>query len=110
MPVLLVDDSDENQIGPSGPELIDVDEFAGLNDPKFTTPPTGSMTGVSNQPKTVEVSMEISAPDPLYELIKIYDDDDSPEVSLGTPVHIEEEMGHEKTSYPLPKVQTQEVP
>jgi hypothetical protein len=110
MPVLPADNPDESQIGPSGPELIDVDEIVGLDDPEFTTPPTGSPTGVSAQPETVGVSVETSASDPLRELIKIYDDDESPEVSLGTPVHIEEEKGPEKTSSPVPEVQTQEVP
>jgi hypothetical protein len=43
-------------------------------------------------------------------LIKIYDDDESPEVSLVTPVHIEEEKGPEKTSSPVPNTQIQEVP
>jgi hypothetical protein len=83
---------------------------SGLDDPEFTTPLVESPTGVSNQPEIVGVFVETSAPDPLHELIKIYDDDESPEVSLGTPVHIEEEKGPEKTSSPLPKVQTQEVP
>jgi hypothetical protein len=32
------------------------------------------------------------------------------EVSLGTPVHIEEEKGPEKTSSPIPDVQIQKVP
>jgi hypothetical protein len=46
----------------------------------------------------------------LSELVNIYDDDESPEVSLGTPVHVQEEKGPEKTSSPVPGVQTQEVP
>jgi hypothetical protein len=47
---------------------------------------------------------------PLSELIKIYDDDESPEVSLVTPVHIKEEKEQERTSSPDPNVQTQKVP
>jgi hypothetical protein len=46
----------------------------------------------------------------LSKFIKIYDDDESLEVSLGTPVHVEEEKGPRKTSSALPDVQTQEVP
>jgi hypothetical protein len=38
---------------------------------------------------------------PLSELIKIYDDDESLEVSLVNPLHIEEEKGPEKTSSPV---------
>jgi hypothetical protein len=48
--------------------------------------------------------VEASTIDPLHELIKIYDDDESAEVSLGTPVHIEEEKEPEKTSSPAPEV------
>jgi hypothetical protein len=43
-------------------------------------------------------------------MIKIYDDDESPEVSLVTPVHIEEEKGPEKTSPHVLDVQIQKVP
>jgi hypothetical protein len=96
------DNPDESQTGPSGPEFIDLDEITGLDDPEFTTPPVGSPTGVSAQPGTVEASQRTSASNPLSELIKIYDDDESPEVSLVTPVHIEEEKGPEKTSSPVP--------
>jgi hypothetical protein len=53
--------------------------------------------------KIVWVSVETSASNPLSEFIKIYDDDESPEVSLGTPVHIEEEKGPEKTYSPIPR-------
>jgi hypothetical protein len=78
MRVLPANNLDEIQIDPSGPELIDVDKIVGLDDPEFTTPPSGSSTGVSAQPKIVGVSVETSASDPLHELIKIYDDDESP--------------------------------
>jgi hypothetical protein len=82
--VLPVDNPDEIQISPSGPELIDIDEIARLDDPEFTTPRARSTTCVSAQLEIVGVSMETSASDPLLELIKIYDDDESPKVSLGT--------------------------
>jgi hypothetical protein len=62
------------------------------------------------QPETVRTSGRTSAPNPLSELIKIYDDDESPEVSLVTPVHIEEEKEPEKTSSPVPDTQTQGLP
>jgi hypothetical protein len=97
-------------VGPSGPEFIDLDEIIGLDDPEFTTSPVRSPIGVSAQPEIVEASQRTGALNPLSEFIKIYDDDESPEVSLGTPVHVEEEKGPEKTSSPLPDVQTQEVP
>jgi hypothetical protein len=34
----LVNNLDERQIGPSGPELIDVYEIVGLDNPKIITP------------------------------------------------------------------------
>jgi hypothetical protein len=46
----------------------------------------------------------------LSEFIKIYDDDANSKVSLGTPVHIEEEKGLDKTYSPIPKFQIKEVP
>jgi hypothetical protein len=104
------DNPDESQTGPSGPELIDVDEITRLDDLEFTTPPAGSPTGVSTQPKTARTSGRASMPNPLSELIKIYDYDESSEVSLVTPVHIEEEKEPEKTSSLVPDAQTQGLP
>jgi len=46
-----------------------------------------------------------SAPNPLSELINIYDDEKSPKVSLVTPVQIIEEKGPEKASSPTPDAQ-----
>jgi hypothetical protein len=43
---LHVDDPDESQTGPSGPEFINIDELTGLDDLEFTTPPARSPTGV----------------------------------------------------------------
>jgi hypothetical protein len=103
---LPVDDPDEIQTGPSGPEFIDIDELIGLDDPKFTTPPGGSPIGVSTQPEIVGTSGRTSASNPLSEMIKIYDDDESPKVSIVTPVHIEEEKESEKTSSPVLNSQT----
>jgi hypothetical protein len=89
IPVLPADNPNEIQIDPSGPELIGIDEIIGLDDPKFTTPPFESSIGVSALPNIVGVSVETSTSDPLRELINIYDDDESPEVSLRTSIHIE---------------------
>jgi hypothetical protein len=107
---LPVDNPDESQIGPSGPELIDVDEITGLDDPEFTTPPTRSPTSVSTQPEIVTTSGRESVTNPLSELIKIYDDDESPEVSLVTTVHIKEEKEPEKASSPVVNAQIQGIP
>jgi hypothetical protein len=56
------------------------------------------------------VSVGTCAPNPLRKLINIYSDDESPESSHDTPVHVQEEKGSEKTSSPEPEVQTKEVP
>jgi hypothetical protein len=70
----------------------------------------GSPTGVLTQPKVVGTLGRASAPNPLSKLIKIYDDDERPEVSLVTPVHIEEEKELEKTSSLVPDAQIKGLP
>jgi hypothetical protein len=110
MPRLPTDSLEESPAGPSDPEFIDLDNINGLDEPEFTMPPAGSLTGIATQSETAGVSVATSAPDPLHELIKIYDDDESPKVSLGTLMHIEEEKGPEKTSSPIPEVQILKVP
>jgi hypothetical protein len=49
--------------------------------------------------------VETNTSNRLSDFIKIYDDDESPEVSLRTPVHIKEEKGPKKTFSPIPEVQ-----
>jgi hypothetical protein len=73
-----VDNPDESQTGPSGPELINIDEITGLDNPEITTPQAGSPGDVSAQLETVRASGRESAPNPLCELINIYDDEESP--------------------------------
>jgi hypothetical protein len=82
----LADNPDEIQVIPSDPELIDIDEIVGLDNPEVTTPQVESPGGVSSQLEAVGASQGESAPNPLHELINIYDDEESPEVSLVTPV------------------------
>jgi hypothetical protein len=62
---LPADNPDESQMGPSGPEFIDIDEITGLDDPEFTMPPAGSPTGVSTQPETVGTSGRDKCAKPL---------------------------------------------
>jgi hypothetical protein len=73
-------------------------------------PQAGSPGGVSAQPETVGTSGRESAPNPLCELINIYDDEESLEVSLVTPVQIIEEKEPEKTSSPAPDAQIWGLP
>jgi hypothetical protein len=99
------DNPDEIWVGPSGPELIEIDEIVGLDNPEITMPQAGSPGDVSAQPKIVGTSGRTSAPNPLRELINIYDDEESLEVSLVTPVQITEEKEPEKASSPAPDTQ-----
>jgi hypothetical protein len=94
------------QVDTSGPEFIDVDETVRFDDLEFTMLSAGSLVNVVTRPETVRISVETSTPNPLRKLINIYDDDESPEVSLGTPVHVQEENGPDKTSSHVPGVQT----
>jgi hypothetical protein len=48
-------------------------------------------------------------PNPLRKFINTYSDDESLEVSCGTPVCVQEEKVPENTYSPTPEVQTQEI-
>jgi hypothetical protein len=98
------------QTGPSGSELIDIDEITRLYDPEFTTPLVGSSIGVSTQLEIVGTLGRESASNPLSELINIYDDEEIPEVSLVILIQIKEEKEPEKTSSPTPNTQIQGLP
>jgi hypothetical protein len=90
-----VDDPDESRVGPSTLELIEIDETVGLDNPEITTPQVGSPGDVSAQPEVVGTSGKTSSPNPLCELINIYDDE---EISLVTPLQIIEAKEPEKAS------------
>jgi hypothetical protein len=75
------DDLYESRAGPSDLELIEIDEIVGLDNPKITTPQVRSPGDVSTQSEIVGTSGRTSAPNPLHELINIYDDEDISEVS-----------------------------
>jgi len=81
----------EIQVGPSDPEPIQIEEIIGLDNPEFSTPQARSLGGVSAQPEIVRTSGRSSAPNLLHKLINIYDDEESSEVSLVTPVPIKKE-------------------
>jgi hypothetical protein len=86
---ILTDSPEESLVGPRDPEFIDLDNINGLDDPESIAPLARSLTGTATQPEEVGVPVETSASEPTCELIKIYNDDESPEVSLETPVHVE---------------------
>ena len=56
------------------------------------------------------MSGEIGVPNPLFDLITIYDDEESLEVSLVTPTSITEENEMEKKSAPIPDASYQNPP
>jgi hypothetical protein len=82
----------------------------GLDNPEVTMPQVGSPGDVSAQPEIARTSGRESAPNPLHDLITIYDDEESSEVSLVTLVQITEEKEPEKASSPAPDAQIQGLP
>jgi hypothetical protein len=99
-----VDKPEISQVVTSGPEFIDIDEIVGLGDLEFMTSSVGLSASVANQPEKVWVSVETDTSNPLSEFIRIYDEEESLEVSIGTPVHFEEEKKPENTSSSIPEV------
>jgi hypothetical protein len=93
----------------SGPGPMNPDNTNGLGNPESSTSSVHSSEGGTTQTETGRVSIETQAPNPLRKLIHIYSDDESPESSHDTPVHVQEEGGPEKTSSPEPEFQDQEV-
>jgi hypothetical protein len=79
--------------GPSDPEPIQIEETIGSDNLEVSMPQVGSPGGVLAQPEIVRTSGRESTPNPLIDLITIYDDEESSEVSLVTPVKITEETG-----------------
>jgi hypothetical protein len=66
--------------------------------------------GISTQPEITRTPGRTSIPNPLFDLITIYDDEESLEVSLVTPVQITEENEPEKASTPGPDASIQNLP
>jgi len=93
-----VDNPDECQAGRSGPELIKIDEIIELDNPKVTMPQVESPGDVSYNPEIARTSGREGTPNPLHDLITIYDDEESSEVSVVTLVQITEENDPEKAS------------
>jgi hypothetical protein len=101
---------DEIQAGPSNPKQLYIGEIVGLDDPEIPTPQARSLGDVLVQSETVGKSGRESDPNPLHELINIYDGEESLEVSLVTPVPIMEEKKPEKESTPAPDAQIHVLP
>jgi hypothetical protein len=99
---------EESPTGVGSSELTDPGNINGSDDPESTLPPADSPAGATTQSKSGRVSVETSAPNPLSEFIDIYSDDESPEASQKTSVHVEEEKGAEEKTPLVPDVQSQE--
>jgi len=74
----------ESQVGPTGLELIQIEEIVMLDNLEVTTPQARSPGDVSSQLEITRTSGRESAPNPLHDLITIYDDEKSLKVSLVT--------------------------
>jgi hypothetical protein len=63
-----------------------------------------------SQLEIVSTSGRASAPNPLHDLIMIYDDEESSKVSLVSPIQITEEKEPKIVSSPTPDAQIQSLP
>jgi hypothetical protein len=88
--------------GPSDPEPIQIEETIRSDNPEVSMPQIGLPGDVSAQPGIARTSERESAPNPLHELITIYDDEESSEVFLVTLVGITEEKEPEKVYFLAP--------
>jgi hypothetical protein len=105
---VLTSNPEESPAGVGGSELTDPGNINGSDDPESTLPPVDSPAGATIQSEPGRVSVETSVPNPLTEFINIYSDDESPEASQKTSVHVEEEKGAEEKTPLVPDVQSQE--
>jgi hypothetical protein len=108
-PTLPTDTQERSPMDSSGPESTNLGNTDGLGNTGSTTSSVNSPVDRTNQTEVGWVSIETRAPNPLSKLIHIYSDDESPEPSHDSPVHVQEEKGPEKVSSPEPKVQDKEV-
>jgi hypothetical protein len=95
--------------GPSDLEPIQIEETPGSDNPEASTPQVESPRDVSAQPEIMRTSGREITPNALFDLITIYDDEESSEVSLVTPVKIAEETKPEKASTLGPDAPSQSI-
>jgi hypothetical protein len=86
----------------NGSESIRLEEITSLENPRVSLPQIRSSMTIPIQFEIPRTPGETSVPNPLLDLITIYDDEKSSEVSLVTPILITEEKEPEKTSTPSP--------
>jgi len=95
---ILVDNPIESRREPSNLETMLFEENIGSENPEFPPPQIRSPGDISTQPEIARKLGRKSVPNPLFDLITIYDDEESSEVSLVTPVKITEEKEPERAS------------
>jgi hypothetical protein len=100
----------EIRVGPSDPEPIQIEEITKLDNSEVSTPQARSLGDILDHLEIATTLGRESEPNPLHDLITIYDDEESLEVSLVTLVHITKEKEPEKESSPNPNAQVQSLP
>jgi hypothetical protein len=81
-----------------------------LDNPEVSMPQTGSLGDISSQLEIARTSRGESAPNPLQDLITIYADEESLEVSLVPLVLITEEKEPKREFSPTPGAQIKILP
>jgi hypothetical protein len=66
----------EIRTSPSGLEPIQIEEIMGSDNPEVSMPHVRSLGDVSAQPEIARTSGRASAPNPLHNLITIYNDEE----------------------------------
>jgi hypothetical protein len=71
------DDPIKSRGEPSGLEPIQLEEITGPENPEVPPPQIRSPGGISTQPEIARTPGRTSVPNPLFDLITIYDDEES---------------------------------
>jgi hypothetical protein len=87
---------------PRGLESIQLEEITDLKNPRVPSEQIRSSVTIPTQPEVSRTLGETGVPNPIFDLITIYDDEQILEVSLITPVPITEEKESKKASTPSP--------
>jgi hypothetical protein len=100
----------ESRRGPTDLDTIQIEETTSSNNPEYSTPQVGSPGEVSSYLEIARISGRTSTLNPMFNIITIYDDEESSEVSLVTSMKITEEIEPEKASTPGPDDPSQRSP
>jgi hypothetical protein len=100
----------KNRGEPSGLEPIQIEEITDPENHRVPSPQIISPGTIPTQPEVSRTPGGTGAPKSLFDLITIYDDEESSKVSIVTPVLITEEKEPEKESTPSPDAPIQNLP